>query len=188
MNFLPMASYESLLRQSSCNSQKAKYKSAKRSCTPFPRTKSTSSTAEHKASSPSLPATLAKSNPKPENKSTPKSPNGQKKARHRPPPGSSSCLVPSTTNTLHLWIAHARYRVFSVFESGAESELSPLVMTSNCDMSRVRGTNVHGLHSLPVDLLDRVLIVSTNPYMDDDIQQIIQIRCVVTFAAIIGAN
>ena len=66
---------------------------------------------------------------------------------------------------------------FSFLNRALESELSPLViMASNRGMSRIRGTNVRSPHGLPVDLLDRVLIVSTKPYTDDDIQQIIQIR------------
>ena len=47
------------------------------------------------------------------------------------------------------------------------------------------GTDVCSLHGLPVDLLDRMLILSTKPYTDD-IQQIIQIRCVLS--VFIGAN
>ncbi|KAF8547765.1 TIP49-domain-containing protein [Imleria badia] len=67
---------------------------------------------------------------------------------------------------------------FSFLNRALESELSPLViMASNRGMARIRGTNVRSPHGLPVDLLDRVLIVSTKPYTDDDIQQIIQIRC-----------
>ena len=66
---------------------------------------------------------------------------------------------------------------FSFLNRALESELSPLViMASNRGMSRIRGTNVRSPHGLPVDLLDRVLIISTKPYTDDDIQQIIQIR------------
>ena len=66
---------------------------------------------------------------------------------------------------------------FSFLNRALESELSPLViMASNRGMARIRGTNVRSPHGLPVDLLDRVLIVSTKPYTDDDIQQIIQIR------------
>jgi len=44
-------------------------------------------------------------------------------------------------------------------------------------MARIRGTKIQSPHGLPVDLLDRVLIVSTKPYEEQDIQQIIQIRC-----------
>ncbi|KAI6031178.1 hypothetical protein PISMIDRAFT_444920 [Pisolithus microcarpus 441] len=67
---------------------------------------------------------------------------------------------------------------FSFLNRALENELSPLViMASNRGMSRIRGTNVRSPHGLPVDLLDRVLIVSTRPYSEEEIQQIIQIRC-----------
>ena len=67
---------------------------------------------------------------------------------------------------------------FSFLNRALENELAPLViMASNRGMSRVRGTKFRSPHGLPPDLLDRVLIVSTRPYTEEDIQQIIQIRC-----------
>ncbi|KAI6136093.1 TIP49-domain-containing protein [Pisolithus sp. B1] len=67
---------------------------------------------------------------------------------------------------------------FSFLNRALENELSPLViMASNRGMSRIRGTNVRSPHGLPVDLLDRVLIVSTRPYSEEETQQIIRIRC-----------
>ncbi|KAG6907087.1 RuvB-like protein 2 [Tephrocybe rancida] len=67
---------------------------------------------------------------------------------------------------------------FSFLNRALENELAPLViMASNRGMARIRGTKFRSPHGLPVDLLDRVLIVSTKPYTEDDIQQIIQIRC-----------
>jgi len=68
---------------------------------------------------------------------------------------------------------------FSFLNRALENELSPLViMASNRGMARIRGTKFRSPHGLPVDLLDRVLIVSTKPYLEEDIQQIIQIRYV----------
>jgi DNA helicase TIP49 (TBP-interacting protein) len=73
---------------------------------------------------------------------------------------------------------------FSFLNRALESELSPLViMASNRGKSRIRGTKFHSPHGLPVDLLDRVLIVSTKPYLEEDIRQIIQIRWVVAFVS-----
>ncbi|EEB93356.1 hypothetical protein MPER_07996, partial [Moniliophthora perniciosa FA553] len=67
---------------------------------------------------------------------------------------------------------------FSFLNRALENELAPLViMASNRGMARIRGTNVKSPHGLPVDLLDRVLIVSTKPYTTEDIEQIVQIRC-----------
>lgn len=68
---------------------------------------------------------------------------------------------------------------FSFLNRALENDLAPLViMASNRGMARIRGTKIQSPHGLPVDLLDRVLIVSTKPYEEQDIQQIIQIRSV----------
>ncbi len=66
---------------------------------------------------------------------------------------------------------------FSFLNRALESDLAPLViMASNRGMARIRGTKFRSPHGLPVDLLDRVLIVSTTSYSEEDVQQIIQIR------------
>jgi RuvB-like protein 2 len=66
---------------------------------------------------------------------------------------------------------------FSFLNRALENELSPLViMASNRGMARIRGTKYKSPHGLPVDLLDRVLIVSTKPYSEEDIEAIINIR------------
>lgn len=68
---------------------------------------------------------------------------------------------------------------FSFLNRALESTLAPIViMASNRGMARIRGTKFRSPHGLPVDLLDRVLIISTQPYEADDVKQIIQIRCV----------
>lgn len=68
---------------------------------------------------------------------------------------------------------------FAFLNRALENELSPLViMASNRGTSRIRGTKFASPHGLPVDLLDRVLIVSTKPYTEDDVKEIIQIRYV----------
>ncbi|OBZ68415.1 RuvB-like helicase 2 [Grifola frondosa] len=67
---------------------------------------------------------------------------------------------------------------FSFLNRALENDLAPLViMASNRGMARIRGTKFRSPHGLPVDLLDRVLIVSTQPYTPEDIAQIIKIRC-----------
>jgi RuvB-like protein 2 len=67
---------------------------------------------------------------------------------------------------------------FSFLNRALEGELAPLViMASNRGMSRIRGTKFRSPHGLPVDLLDRVLIVSTKAYTPEDLEQIIAIRC-----------
>lgn len=66
---------------------------------------------------------------------------------------------------------------FSFLNRALENDLAPLVvMASNRGMSKIRGTQYRSPHGLPVDLLDRVLIVSTSKYEAEDIEQIIKIR------------
>jgi RuvB-like protein 2 len=66
---------------------------------------------------------------------------------------------------------------FSYINRALEDELAPIViMASNRGNSRIRGTNYRSPHGLPLDFLDRVVIVSTHPYVKDEIQQILSIR------------
>jgi len=58
-----------------------------------------------------------------------------------------------------------------------EDDLSPiLIMASNRGITRIRGTNYKAPHGMPIDLLDRVLIISTAPYTVDEIKEILSIR------------
>ena len=41
---------------------------------------------------------------------------------------------------------------------------------------RIRGTNQQSPHGIPIDLLDRLLIITTKPYELDEIKQILKIR------------
>ena len=66
---------------------------------------------------------------------------------------------------------------FSWINRALESELAPIViMASNRGNTRIRGTNYRSPHGLPLDFLDRVVIVSTHPYDVDEIRQILSIR------------
>jgi RuvB-like protein 2 len=66
---------------------------------------------------------------------------------------------------------------FSYINRALEDELAPIViMASNRGNSRIRGTNYRSPHGLPLDFLDRVLIVSTHAYEKEEIQQILSIR------------
>lgn len=68
---------------------------------------------------------------------------------------------------------------FSFLNRALEQELAPLViMASNRGTARIRGTKYKSPHGLPVDLLDRVLIVTTQKYEAEDVEKIIQIRYV----------
>ncbi len=66
---------------------------------------------------------------------------------------------------------------FSFLNRALEDEMSPvLIMATNRGMTRIRGTKYVSPHGLPVDLLDRVLIIGTTPYSEDEIRQILSIR------------
>lgn len=66
---------------------------------------------------------------------------------------------------------------FSFINRALEAELAPIViMASNRGKSRIRGTNYSSPHGLPLDFLDRVVIVSTHKYESEDIRQILAIR------------
>lgn len=66
---------------------------------------------------------------------------------------------------------------FSYINRALEDELAPIViMASNRGNARIRGTNYRSPHGLPLDFLDRVVIVSTHPYNPSEIGQILAIR------------
>jgi RuvB-like protein 2 len=66
---------------------------------------------------------------------------------------------------------------FSYINRALEDELAPIViMASNRGNSRIRGTTYRSPHGLPIDFLDRVVIVSTHAYAKEEIQQILSIR------------
>ncbi|KAF3387352.1 RuvB-like helicase 2 [Penicillium rolfsii] len=66
---------------------------------------------------------------------------------------------------------------FSYINRALEAELAPIViMASNRGQAKIRGTTYTSPHGLPLDFLDRVVIVSTQPYSADEIRQILAIR------------
>jgi len=67
---------------------------------------------------------------------------------------------------------------FSYLNRAMESELSPIViMASNRGITRIRGTQHQSPHGIPMDLLDRMLIISTAPYEEKEIAEILRMRC-----------
>jgi RuvB-like protein 2 len=67
---------------------------------------------------------------------------------------------------------------FSFLNRALESDQAPIVvMATNRGITKIRGTNYQSPHGLPIDLLDRSLIISTKPYTDKEISQILDIRC-----------
>jgi len=66
---------------------------------------------------------------------------------------------------------------FSYINRALEADLAPIViMASNRGHTKVRGTTYTSPHGLPLDFLDRVVIISTNPYSSGEIGQIISLR------------
>lgn len=66
---------------------------------------------------------------------------------------------------------------YSYINRALEAELAPIViMASNRGQARIRGTTYTSPHGLPLDFLDRVVIVSTQAYTGEEIRQILAIR------------
>ena len=67
---------------------------------------------------------------------------------------------------------------FSYLNRALESDLAPvLVVATNRGITRIRGTNYKSPHGIPIDLLDRLLIISTSPYTEKEVKHILKIRC-----------
>src|SRR6195952_3917539 len=63
---------------------------------------------------------------------------------------------------------------FSFVNRALEGDLAPIViMASNRGNSRIRGTTYKSPHGLPLDFLDRVVIIYTQSYSKNEIQQIL---------------
>ena len=66
---------------------------------------------------------------------------------------------------------------FSFLNRALESELAPvLVIATNRGMTKIRGTDYTSPHGIPLDLLDRLMIISTAPYSVDETRQILSVR------------
>merc|ERR1712054_144186 len=67
---------------------------------------------------------------------------------------------------------------FTYLNRALESNLAPIVvLATNRGICEIRGTEMKSAHGIPVDLLDRLLIIRLLPYSLDEIVQIIAIRC-----------
>ncbi|KAL8442591.1 hypothetical protein Emed_007247 [Eimeria media] len=67
---------------------------------------------------------------------------------------------------------------FTYLNRALESPLSPVVVVAtNRGVCTIRGTDVLSSHGVPVDLLDRMLIVRTQQYAKEEIKAVLEIRC-----------
>jgi len=66
---------------------------------------------------------------------------------------------------------------FTYLHRALESTIAPIVIfATNRGNSIIRGTDVLSPHGIPRDLLDRLLIIRTLPYSEEEMVQIIKIR------------
>lgn len=66
---------------------------------------------------------------------------------------------------------------FSFLNRALEDEMAPIViMATNRGITRIRGTNYKSPHGIPLDLLDRMVIIATQPYEETDLKEILKIR------------
>lgn len=66
---------------------------------------------------------------------------------------------------------------FTYLHRALESSLSPIVIfATNRGNCVVRGTDIASPHGMPLDLLDRIMIIRTLPYSQDEVVKILGIR------------
>jgi len=66
---------------------------------------------------------------------------------------------------------------FTFLNRALESTLAPIViLATNRGMSTIKGTEIVSPHGVPVDLLDRLMIIRTTPYTLSELVQILAIR------------
>lgn len=67
---------------------------------------------------------------------------------------------------------------FSFLGRAMESELVPIIiLATNRGMARIRGTDVKSPLGFPIDLIDRAVIIGTQQYDSESIQEILRIIC-----------
>lgn len=66
---------------------------------------------------------------------------------------------------------------FSYLNRALENDMAPvLIIATNRGITTIRGTNYRSPHGIPIDLLDRLLIIPTLPYTEKEVHQILKIR------------
>lgn len=69
---------------------------------------------------------------------------------------------------------------FTYLHRALESSLSPIVVfATNRGNCTVRGTEIVSPHGMPLDLLDRIMIIRTLPYSHDEMVKILKIRAAI---------
>ena len=66
---------------------------------------------------------------------------------------------------------------FAYLGRAMESELAPIIiLATNRGMAKIRGTEIEAPHGIPLDLLDRLLIIKMKPYSEEEVREIIKVR------------
>eukprot|EP01063_Lacrimia_lanifica_P012376 TRINITY_DN18_c0_g5_i1.p1 TRINITY_DN18_c0_g5~~TRINITY_DN18_c0_g5_i1.p1 ORF type:complete len:460 (+),score=237.67 TRINITY_DN18_c0_g5_i1:73-1452(+) len=66
---------------------------------------------------------------------------------------------------------------FTFLNKALESTLAPVVIfATNRGVCKIRGTDMKSAHGIPVDLLDRLLIIKTLPYSREELMKVVDIR------------
>lgn len=66
---------------------------------------------------------------------------------------------------------------FSFLGKAMESELAPIIiLATNRGVTKIKGTDVEAPHGIPLDILDRLLIIKTKPYAANEVEEILKIR------------
>ncbi|MEM5830071.1 MAG: RuvB-like helicase [Candidatus Aenigmatarchaeota archaeon] len=66
---------------------------------------------------------------------------------------------------------------FAFLNRAMEQELSPIfIFATNRGVAQIRGTDYKSPHAMPIDLLDRLLIINTRPYNEKEIREILRIK------------
>lgn len=67
---------------------------------------------------------------------------------------------------------------FAFLNRALESDMAPILITAtNRGITRIRGTQQNSPHGIPVDLLDRLLIIPTDRYSEREIHEVLRLRC-----------
>jgi len=67
---------------------------------------------------------------------------------------------------------------FSFLNRAMEDDMAPVVvMATNRGITKIRGTSYTSPHGMPLDLLDRTIIIPTTQYDEKELKQILKIRC-----------
>jgi TBP-interacting protein len=66
---------------------------------------------------------------------------------------------------------------FAFLNRALEQELAPIIIfATNRGFATIRGTDIKAAHGMPLDLVDRLLIINTKPYNKEEIRKILEIR------------